>query len=153
MATVSDVLRTKQQEHRGGAAEADVATIAPDATVLDAAKAMNQRKIGSLVVTDDGGHVRGIITERDILTRVVAAARDPRATRVSDVMTTPVITCAPGDPLDGLKRLIRERRIRHVPVVNGDRLCGMVSLGDLNAAEVESMSQTIVVLEEYIQRG
>jgi CBS domain-containing protein len=153
MATVSDVLRTKQQEHRGGAAEGDVATIAPDATVLDAAKAMNHRKIGSLVVTDDGGRVRGIITERDILTRVVAAARDPRATRVSDVMTTPVITCAPGDPLDGLKRLIRERRIRHVPVVNGDRLCGMVSLGDLNAAEVESMSQTIVVLEEYIQRG
>ena len=122
--------------------------------VLEAAQLMNVRRIGSLVVGRPGGHVEGIISERDILTRIVAAAKDPEATRVEQVMTTPVITCAPSTDLDELRATMRDRRIRHVPVCDErGGLCGLVSIGDLNATEVEQLNGTVHALEEYIQRG
>lgn len=125
-----------------------VHTTTPDATVLEAAQAMNRHKIGALVVVDPG--IAGIISERDILTRVVAAERAPSRTRVADVMTREVITCGPGDRLDDLRRLMRERRVRHIPVVEGGRLAGLVSMGDVNAAETRTLTETIGYLEAYI---
>ncbi len=140
MFTVRDILR-----HKGSR----VHTIGPGASALDAARAMNAERIGSLVVVDEG-QVIGIVTERDILTRVVAADRPPAATPVVEIMTTPILTCTPATPLDELRATMRERRIRHVPVMEGDRLTGLVSIGDANVAERESMSQTIHYLEAYI---
>jgi CBS domain-containing protein len=137
---VFELLRSK------GAA---VHTIEPDRTVLDAAREMNQRRIGSLVVVNEG-RVVGIITERDILTRIVAAERAPASTRVADAMTSHVLTCGPSTSLDELRALMRQRRIRHVPVIEDDRLLGMVSIGDLNVAEAQGLSQTISYLEAYI---
>ncbi len=127
----------------------EVATIAPAASALDAARAMNERKIGSLVVVD-GGRVVGIITERDILTRIVAAERSPSKTRVQDVMTAGPITCCPETPLEELRGVMQQRRVRHVPVLDEGRLSGMVSIGDLNAAEAREMTQTIGYLKAYI---
>lgn len=127
----------------------DVATITPAASALDAARAMNERKIGSLVVVD-GGRVVGIITERDILTRIVAAERSPSKTRVQDVMTASPITCRPETPLEELRGIMQQRRVRHVPVLDEGRLSGMVSIGDLNAAEAREMTQTIGYLKAYI---
>jgi CBS domain-containing protein len=153
MTTVADVLRHKGYE---------VATISPGARVLEAAREMNVRRIGALVVVEDGGGaaseiaartVVGIITERDVMTRLVAAERDPRATEVRDVMTSPVVYCSRGAPVSELKDLMRHRRIRHVPVIDDRTLCGMVSIGDVNAIEAEGLMQTITVLEEYITRG
>lgn len=165
MPTVADVLRRKGSE---------VITVGPGATVLDAARAMNERKIGALIVIavdgaaprGTGGRIGGasarrggeseeigIVTERDVLMRVVAKERDPRTTLVRDVMTCPVVCCTPSDSVESLRELMRARRIRHVPVMGESGVCGMVSIGDLNAAEAETMAATITVLEEYIQRG
>jgi CBS domain-containing protein len=114
---------------------------------------MNQHRIGSLVVLDDEQAPLGIITERDILTRVVAAARDPAQTPVRDVMTSRLITCSVNTPLDELRSLMRRERIRHVPVVEDKRVCAMISIGDLNTAEVKVMHETIKYFEQYIYGG
>jgi CBS domain-containing protein len=140
MHSVAELLR-----HKGAA----VQTIGPDRTVLEAAREMNLHRIGSLIVVHDG-RVVGIVTERDILTRVVAAERAPSATKVSDVMTAQVMVCGPSTGLDELRAIMRERRIRHVPVVAEGRLAGMVSIGDLNTAETRNLTQTISYLEAYI---
>jgi len=140
MHTVSELLRTKGSVvHR----------IAPGATVVDAAKAMNQHKIGALVVLD-GDSMVGIVTERDIMTRVVATELSPSKTPVSAIMTKQVQSCPREAKTADLRALMRERRIRHVPVVDGGRVVGMVSIGDLNAAEAQVLSQTITYLEAYI---
>ena len=154
MTTVAEVLRRKGFE---------VVTVSPEATILEAAREMNVRRIGALVVVGDHAseqeravaarQVVGIVTERDIMTRVVAAERDPRATRVGEVMTSPIVYCSRSTPVSDLRELMRARRIRHVPVVESGVLSGLISIGDLNALEAESMMQTITVLEEYITRG
>ena len=141
MATVRDILRTKGPH---------VLSVGPQATVLDAALLMNEHKIGSLVVLNDGQLV-GIITERDILQRVVAVRRDPVDTHVADVMTTELACCQLHTPLDEARGVMKNRRIRHLPVLDEDRrLCGMVSIGDLNAWCAHDQEVTIHVLEEYI---
>jgi CBS domain-containing protein len=140
MYVVSEVIRTKG---------AGVYAAPPEATVLDAARAMNEHKIGCLIVVD-GERLVGIITERDIMTRVVAAERMPACTHISEIMTRNVLTCEPGANLDDLRTLMRERRVRHIPVVDCGRLIGMVSIGDLNAAEAKTLTETIGYLEAYI---
>ena len=141
MATVRDILRIKGSH---------VLSIGPEATVLDAALLMNEHKIGSLLVMS-GGQLIGIITERDILHRVVVNRRDPGVTPVLDVMTTEVICCQPHTPLEEARGVLKNRRIRHLPVVDeGKELCGLISIGDLNAHETHDHEHTIHVLHEYI---
>jgi CBS domain-containing protein len=133
-------------QHKGG----QVLTIAPNQTVLAAAELMNQHRIGCLVVCDEQG-VCGIVSERDILQRVVAARRDPSTTRVADIMTTQVIFALPDMPIEQAQRIMMEKRIRHLPVLGEDgRLCGMISIGDLNAWEARMKDATIHWLQEYI---
>lgn len=154
MSTVEFILRRKGST---------VVSTSPEATVLEAAREMNAHHIGSLVVVAQAGGaaagrsvgtVIGIVTERDILMRVVASERDSRRTRVREVMTTPVTFCTPQTPVSELRETMAAQRIRHVPVwCETQGLCGLVSIGDLNAVEAESMVQTIHALEEYIVRG
>ncbi len=123
--------------------------IAEDHTVLEAARLMNEHRIGALVVTR-GGKLVGIFTERDILCRVVAAQRDPAGTLVRDVMTSPVACCTPQTTREECRAVMRGRRLRHLPVIEGDRLVGMVSIGDvLEAAEADQVA-TIRYLYEYM---
>ena len=142
---------------------AEAITIKPAATVLDAAKLMNEHHIGALVVTDearvDRGKAKGsavvvgIFTERDVLTRIVAKKKDPSKTRVADVMTSPVMTCSTHTTLEEVRRAMREKRVRHMPVLDGeDALCGIVSIGDLNTAQEAVMEETIRMLEIYSYR-
>jgi len=141
MATVKDLLAVKGPE---------VLSIGPDATVLDTALLMNEHKIGSLVVMS-GGQVVGIITERDILQRVVVLRRDPAQTPVQEVMTTEVLCCQLHTALEEARGVMKNRRIRHLPVVDDtNQLCGLISIGDLNAHEANNYELTIHVLEEYI---
>jgi CBS domain-containing protein len=127
-----------------------VMTIGPEATVLAAAVVMNEHKIGSLVVMD-GDRIVGLFSERDILTRVIVPRLDPGVTLVQDVMTTEVVCCQPHTKLDEARGVLKNRRIRHLPVVDeARRLCGMVSIGDLNAYEAHDHELTIHVLQEYI---
>jgi CBS domain-containing protein len=129
-----------------------VVTVRPEETVLDAAEVMNEHHIGAVVVTRDGDDVVGIFTERDILRRVVAERRDPVQTRVREVMTSTVACCSPNTPLDEVRALMRNRRIRHVPVVEEGRLVGIVSIGDLNIVNEQIQEETIQYLEHYMYR-
>lgn len=130
---------------KGGA----IASLPPQATVLEAAQLMNDRHIGSVLVTE-GNQLVGIFTERDVLRRVVAERRDPATTTVADVMTSPVACAAPHTTLDEIRTVMRDKRIRHVPVVNGGGVLGMISLGDLNKAEHDGQVETIRYLEQYM---
>ncbi len=127
-----------------------VAALGPQATVLEAAALMNERGIGSVVVIDDKKRLAGIFTERDVLRRVVAEKRDPATTKLADVMTSPVACAAPHTTLDEIRNVMRERRIRHLPVADRTRVVGMVSIGDLNKAEHDVQVQTIHYLEQYM---
>ena len=126
-----------------------IASLPPQATVLKAAQLMNDRHIGSVLVTE-GNQLVGIFTERDVLRRVVAEQRDPATTTVVDVMTSPVACAAPHTTLDEIRTVMRDKRIRHVPVVNGGAVLGMISLGDLNKAEHDGQVETIRYLEQYM---
>jgi CBS domain-containing protein len=141
MATVRDILAKK-----GG----QVWSIGGEATVLQAARFMTQHKIGAILVLD-GEHIAGMFSERDVLQRVVAEGRDPNTTTVGDVMTTEVACCTPETSLEEARGAMKNRRIRHLPVVDGDeRLLGVVSIGDLNAFQVAHQEQTIFLLNEYL---
>jgi CBS domain-containing protein len=142
MPSVRDVLASKGDE---------LHTISADATVLQATREMNRHKIGALVVTEDGDHVVGIFTERDVLMRIVAEEMAPSDMRVGDVMTKDVICCSPEDDLDEVSAIMKTHRIRHVPVCGDDgRVLGMISIGDVNAQYASNAQQTIHFLNDYI---
>lgn len=127
----------------------DVATIDREATVLEAARSMNERRIGALVVTS-GNRVLGIFTERDILNRIVAAGQPPDKTRVGTVMTSPMACCRRDTPLSQCKTIMSQQRIRHLPVVEEGRLYGLISSGDILASECADQQATIEYLHEYL---
>lgn len=155
MHTVRELLRAKGSQ--------SVCRVVPDTTVLKAAAKMNEHRIGSLMVmvpvlidSDRKAQIAdmvGIVTERDILTRVVAAQRDPATTTVGEIMTRRVLTCTPDTPIDEARRVMREERVRHLPVIDQAELVGMLSIGDLNIAEHATLSETIRYLEAYIAQG
>ncbi len=130
----------------------NVAIIAEEATVMDAAQIMSDRHIGSLVVVR-GDKVVGIFTERDVLNRVVARHLDPSDIIIKDVMTTPVACCQPTTKLAECRSVMTEKRIRHLPVVKDGRLLGMVSSGDILALEHGEQQRTIEYMYEYLYEG
>lgn len=145
MSTVSTIL-SKKGSH--------VYSISQQATVLDAAKLMNEHRIGALVVSGEGDQadqVLGIFTERDVLRRVVAERRDPAQTTIADVMTRQVACISPDTPVEEARAIFRQRRIRHLPVVDDNgRLQGMVSIGDMNAHRLDADAIAIKHLHEYL---
>jgi CBS domain-containing protein len=140
MATVDAILSAKGSQ---------VLTVGPDATVLQAVILMNDHKVGALVVTT-GKDVAGMFTERDLLRRVVGESRDPATTRVAEVMTTEVVCCTPATSLEEARGAMKNRRIRHLPVVVDGQLCGLISIGDLNAHQITSQEHTIHLMHEYL---
>lgn len=141
MAVVRDLLARKGT---------DVVSIAPTATVLDAARLMNDRSVGGVLVVDSENHLLGIFTERDILRRVVAADLPPTTTKVSEVFTQSVVTCGPDTTLDECGALMSSRRVRHLPVVDARGLHGVVTIGDLLAHTVSEHETTIQHLNSYV---
>jgi CBS domain-containing protein len=133
-------------ERKGSA----VHTVGPQATVLDAVTLMNEHKIGALVVQQNG-EVLGIFTERDLMRRVVGERLDPTRTLVHQVMTRDVVCCHLDDDLDHIRSILKNRRVRHLPVVdNSARLRGLISIGDVNAWMLDGQEATIHYLHEYI---
>jgi CBS domain-containing protein len=130
----------------------DVAKIDEDASVLDAAQVMNQRHIGALVVVR-ADKVVGIFTERDVLNRVVVQQRSPAETRVRDVMTTPVTVCSEATTRAECRSVMKNRRVRHLPVVEQGRLAGIVSIGDILEDEGVEQAETIRSLYEYMYQA
>ena len=107
-----------------------VHSVPPDATVLDAVREMNRLRVGCVVVME-GDRLVGIFTERDVLTRVVDGGRDPASTPVAEVMSREVVCVGPEITVQQAMAVITEKRCRHLPVMEGDRLVGLVSIGDL----------------------
>lgn len=140
MPTVKDILDKKG---------VTVASIKRNNSVLDAAREMNDQRIGSLVVID-GDSVVGIFTERDILTRIVAAGGDPKETSVGEVMTSPVACCRRDTTLEECRAVMTEKHIRHLPVVEDNKLLGIITSGDIMAQRIDTHQETIRYLNEYI---
>ena len=143
MATVGDILRIKG---------AEVQSVGPHMSVLDAARRMNERGTGSVLVLE-GGELVGIFTERDVLRRVVAAQRDPATTPVREVMTRELVTCDPGTDMEACAQTMSTGRIRHVPVLADRKLAGLVTSGDLLAYQLRDQESTIRQLHGFIYDG
>lgn len=141
MSSVQEILNEKGSHvHR----------VEPEMSVLDATRLMNEYKIGALVVCE-GERLIGMFTERDVLRRVVAEQRAPREVRVREVMTVEVACCRINTTLDEARGVMKNRRIRHLPVLDEEgRLLGLVSIGDLNAWQSGDQETTIHMLQEYL---
>jgi len=145
MEKVAELIEVKRRQGMSGVQKIDA-----DANALEAARTMTRKGVGSLLVIDEDDRPIGIITERDLLARVISESKPATDTRVRDIMTSPVLTCRLTTCLDELRQVMRHERIRHVPVVNAGRVEGMISIGDLNYARSETMVETIRALEAYI---
>jgi CBS domain-containing protein len=124
-------------------------SIGPEDPVLEAIRLMADRHVGALVVMK-GEELVGIVSERDYARKVILMGRASDETPVWEIMTSPVITIAPHQTLDDCMRLVTAKRIRHLPVVDGGKVIGMISIGDLVKAVIEDQQHTIEQLESYI---
>ena len=141
MKTVADVLKSKAHQA--------VHTITPGALVFDALKLMADKNIGALLVME-GERIAGIITERDYARKIVLMSRSSKETPVREIMTSAVIFVRPGQTTEECMVLMTENRLRHLPVVDGNRLLGLVSIGDLVKSIISEQKFTIEQLQNYI---
>jgi CBS domain-containing protein len=124
-------------------------SISPEATVYEAIERMSEKHVGALVVLS-AGHLAGIITERDYARKVILKGRQSRETHVREIMSAPVLVVTPDRTIAECMQLVTSRRIRHLPVMDGDCVIGMVSIGDLVNWIITAQEQTIRHLHNYI---
>ena len=127
----------------------DVWSIAPDTTVLNALQLMADRKIGALLVLDDDKLV-GIFSERDYARKVVLKGKSSNDTPVGDVMSSKLVCVVPDQTTELCMSLMTEKRVRHLPVVDDDRVVGIISIGDVVKAVIADREDVIEQLEQYI---
>lgn len=138
---ISEILREK------GAA---VTTISKGAAMRDVIAILAQKRIGALPVSDDGLAIDGIVSERDVIRALSDESADVRSMKVEQLMTTPVFTCSLQATLQEAMTMMIERRIRHVPVVDADKLVGILSIGDLVNARLREAESESAQMAEYI---
>jgi CBS domain-containing protein len=127
-------------------------TIRPDAKVYDAIKMMADKNVGALPVVQND-KLAGIISERDYTRKVILQGRSSKETRVSEIMSTNLVVTHPNESLTGCMRVMTEKRIRHLPVVEDGKLVGMLSIGDALKWVISAQTATIEHLEQYISGG
>jgi len=130
----------------------DIWSITPDESVYDAVKLMADKKVGALLVLESGKLV-GIVSERDCTRKVILKERAPKDTLVREIMTSNVIFVRPDQTVEECMALVTARRIRHLPVLAGDRLIGIISIGDLVKDIISEQEFIIQQLENYIKGG
>ena len=140
MKTVEQILDTKGS---------DVWSITPDASVLEAIKLMAEKEVGALLVMT-GEKPVGIVSERDYARKVILKGRSSQKTPIQDIMTTHVVCVSPDQSIEECMALMTEKHIRHLPVMDGERLRGMLSIGDLVKAVIAEQKLVIKELERYI---
>ena len=141
MKTLQQILNDKKHK--------ELISIAPNRPVFDALIILAEYKIGALAVMD-GDKLVGIFSERDYAREVVLQGRSSKTTLVSEVMTAKVIAGNPGDLVDSAMRLMSEKNFRHLPVLDGDKVLGMLSLGDMVKEIINDQQRAINALESYI---
>ena len=139
----------KLVQHLLDAKGADVISVDEDMSVYDAIALMAERSIGSLLVMQ-GEELKGIVTERDYARKVILKGRSSETTSVGAIMSTTLITAKPEQTVDECMALMTEKRIRHLPVVAGNRVIGVISIGDLVQAIISDQQEAIEQLENYI---
>src|SRR5947208_8386685 len=138
--TVASILRYKGD---------DVWSVSPEDSVFQAIRLMADKGVGALVVIADDSLV-GIISERDYARKVMPQGRCSKEAKVRDIMTSPVFSVGPDYTVDDCMRIVTTKRIRHLPVVQGEKLIGVVSIGDLVRRVISTQGETIQYLQEYI---
>ncbi len=127
----------------------DVWSIAPDTTVLNALELMADRKVGALLVLDEDKLV-GVFSERDYARKVVLKGKSSKDTPVGDVMSSNIVRVVPDQTTELCMSLMTEKRVRHLPVVDGDKVIGVISIGDVVKAVIADREDVIEQLEQYI---
>jgi len=127
----------------------ELISIVQDASVFDAIKLMADRGVGSLLVMD-GGDLNGIVTERDYARKVIIKGRSSESTQVGEIMSTDLVTATSQQTVSDCMTLMTDRRIRHLPIVDGDDVIGLISIGDLVQAIISDQREEIEQLESYI---
>lgn len=141
---IADVLRNK-----GGA----VATIKPDATITELLAGLAERNIGAMVVVGANGGLEGIVSERDVVRQLHAQGPGVLDRPVSKIMTSVIATCTKTDSIDAISALMTENRVRHVPVLENDKLIGIVSIGDVVKNRIDELEAEHAQLQSYITQG
>ena len=143
--TIAVILRDK-----AGADAADVVTLTASMTVAQAVALFTERRIGAAPVVGDAGELLGIFSERDVMHCLHARGGDALSAPVGEVMTAPAIGVAPDQPVIAALSLMTRRRIRHLPVLEGDRLIGFVSIGDLVKHRIDRIEAEAAAMRDYI---
>lgn len=139
---VADIFKNK---------EANIYAVTGQVSVYDAIKVMGEKNIGALLVMEDD-KLQGIISERDYARKVVLKGKLSRETLVKEIMTQQVITVTPEDTIEKCMELMSEKHIRHLPIVNNDKVMGMISIGDVVNAIIATQKETIAHLQHYISQ-
>ena len=141
METVRSMLR-----HKGS----EIFWVAPEATVYEAVAMMADKSVGALLVLS-GGKLTGIVSERDYARKVILKGKHSHEMQVKEIMTSPVFTVSPGHSVEDCMRVITAHRIRHLPVMEGDALVGMISSGDVVRSIISAQAHAIDQLSGYIE--
>lgn len=128
----------------------DIITISPDASLTDALKSLAEHRIGAIVAVGPGGRLEGILSERDLVRILAEKGPDVLSSPVSSVMTRAVVTCGVDETIPVIMERMTRGRFRHVPVVDGDKLLGIISIGDVVKHRVEEMERESAELRDYI---
>lgn len=143
MKTVKEILQTKKS---------GLSSIAPDATVFDALNLMAEKNIGALPVMD-GDKLLGILSERDYARKVILEGRSSKDTPVREIMSEKVLFIKPESSIEECMALMSEKYLRHLPVIENDRVIGIISIGDVVKAIISEQHYTINNLQQYIMQG
>jgi len=138
---VSDILKSKGSS---------ICSVTSEQPVGEALAIMTQHRIGAVLVVDAGGGIAGILSERDLVRAMAKNGKAVFDKRVGDLMTTPVITCSPKDPVGAIEGMMTAQRFRHVPVVEDGKLVGIVSIGDVVKHRIEEAEAEVDALRRYI---
>lgn len=142
METVKDILATKGKE---------VISVSPDATLISALELMSDRNVGAVLVLDQEGGIQGLFSERDFVRKIIIKGRTMESTKVKEIMTTRVLYVKPDTTLSDCMELMTEKRIRHLPVLDGDKPIGIVSIGDVVKAMLRQ--QELVINQQAAHIG
>lgn len=138
---VSDILK-----YKGGS----IVSVSPDEPIDTAIREMVTHRIGAVLVVDHHGQIAGILSERDLVRALHRQGRALFDKKVQDLMTTPVITCSPSDPVAAIEGMMTANRFRHVPVVDQGKLVGIISIGDVVKNRIEEAQSEVEALRRYI---